>query len=106
MFDIATLIETKVQYDENGQPATDEYGVDLPPCETSFEIPVEVKSCSQNEFYKAGAAGIRLSMVLITDKGNYNGQKYIIYRGSKYKVHRTFIKNNRIELYIEERAGV
>lgn len=106
MFDCAFLIDTAVQYDKDGQPLKDSYGVDIPPKESLFEIPVEVKSRGQNEFYKANAAGLRDGLTLVTDMGNYTGQQYVVYRGKRYKIYRTFMKNNSIELYIEERSGV
>lgn len=107
MYDTAKLIKPTYQTDENGGRMTDDYGIELPPIKSYCEIPVEVASCGQSEFFEANQSGFRPDMKLLTFCGNYSGQELAEYNGKVYKIYRTYLNGNgNIELYLTERVGV
>ena len=101
----ARLITLTQQTDDEGNILTDDDGIDLPPVTSKrVEIPVEVVSYGQSEFFKSGQEGFRPDMKLITFKGNYNGEEYAEVDGIMYKIYRSFFKNyDNIELYLTKR---
>lgn len=67
------------------------HGVFDAPAETESVVFAEVMSASQNEFYKALANGLEPELVfMLTDYGDYDGQKVLEYNGSRMRVIRTY----------------
>lgn len=65
--------------------------------ETQTTVFAEVMSVSQNEYYKARANGIEPELVfMLTDYGDYSGQKVFLYNGVRMRVIRTYIKEEAL----------
>ena len=106
MYDELILIGYTDNVDENGNPLVDDYGIEVKPKETRTKIPVEIASCGQSEFFKAGESGFKPEIKAITFIGNYSGQEFALYKGIKHKIYRTFFKNDdSIELYLTKKLG-
>lgn len=66
----------------------------------------ELKSASQNEFYKADQAGIRPQGVIVMSSFDYGGEAFLKIGDNKFTIYRTFnVGTDRIELYYGERVG-
>ena len=75
--------------------------------DTRTEIMALYESVSQNEFYKAGEAGLRPEFRLTTAIIDYNGEKEVEYNGARYGIYRTYeVDKDYIELYCERKGGV
>lgn len=75
--------------------------------ETKTEIMALYESVSQNEFYKAGEAGLKPEFRLTTAIIDYNGEKEVELDGRKYGIYRTYeVDKDYIELYCERKGGV
>lgn len=73
------------------------HGVFDSPEDTSTTVFAEVMSASQNEFYKALANGLEPELVfMITDYGDYDGQKVLEYDGKRMRVIRTYFENEAL----------
>ena len=73
------------------------HGVFDAPKEETSEVFAEVMSVSQNEFYKALQNGITPELVFrLTDYGDYNGQKVFLYEDERWRVIRTYIKEEAL----------
>lgn len=68
---------------------------------------VNVQSVSRQEFFSAGQAGLQPQYVFVMFGPDYDGEKIVEYKGKRYSVYRTYArKDDNLELYVEERAGV
>lgn len=78
----------------------DEYGDKKDVQKLSDEIFAEILSISQTEFYQAQTSDKKPEMKFkITDYLDYDGQKYLIHEGIRYKIMRTYrTKNNELEI--------
>lgn len=73
------------------------HGVFDAPRETQREVFAEVMSVSQNEFYKAMQNGLEPELVfMLTDYGDYNGEKVFLYDERRMRVIRTYIKEEAL----------
>lgn len=73
------------------------HGVFDSPEDTSTTVFAEVMSASQNEFYKALANGLEPELVfMLTDYGDYDGQKVLEYDGKRMRVIRTYFENEAL----------
>lgn len=73
------------------------HGVFDQPREDRNEVFAEVISVSQNEFYKALQNGLTPELVFqLTDYGDYNGEKVFLYEGNRWRVIRTYIKEESL----------
>lgn len=86
----------------------DSLGIWQEPKETKQEIFVTVESASRAEFFKAAQTGNRCDFVFITSPLDYSGETVIEWNGRRYDIYRTYYnpKEDTMELYAEERAGV
>lgn len=65
--------------------------------ETQTTVFAEVMSVSQNEFYKAKQNGLEPELVfMLTDYGDYAGQKVFLYEQKRMRVIRTYIKEEAL----------
>lgn len=65
--------------------------------ETQTQVMAEVMSVSQNEFYKAKQNGLDPEFVfMLTDYGDYSGQKVFLYDKQRMRVIRTYIKEEAL----------
>lgn len=88
---------------ENGK---DDYGDPVIKEIKTREIFAEQRSITQTEFYQAQTAGSKPEIKFaIPDYLEYNGQQYLIHENTRYKILRTYRKNNN-ELEITCYGGV
>lgn len=73
---------------------------------TETEVFAIVQSISMNEFYEAGREGMKPDYRFHVWLTEYNDQELVEYKGKRYRVYRTYIRNDgRIELYVNEQKG-
>lgn len=73
---------------------------------TETEVFTIVQSISMNEFYEAGREGMKPDYRFHVWLTEYNDQELVEYKGKRYRVYRTYIRNDgRIELYVNEQKG-
>lgn len=95
-YDVLTLIQ------ENPEA----HGVFDDPQTAEKTVFCEVRSASRNEVYAAKAIGLNPQYVFfIALKEEYNNEKDLIWRGNRYKVIRTYIYGDGIELTVEAWHG-
>lgn len=70
-------------------------------------IPVEVRSISRDEFYRAGEQKLNPEMVLITAAENYNNEEIVTVDSVRYTIYRKYRDANSddIELYLRKEVG-
>lgn len=77
--------------------------------EVERRTPVQVseKSVERTEYFMAGRNGLAPSLVLVTNKLNYRGEKTVEYRGRRYGIYRTWCpeKSAVINLYLAEKGN-
>lgn len=79
-----------------------EHGVFDNPSETTRQVFCEVQSVGRSEFYQASAIGITVSIVFVlTVDADYQNEKEVIYKGQRYRVIRTYVSDDGIELTCE-----
>ena len=75
--------------------------------ETSREVYANVASSSQSEWFTAHRDDINAVYKLVMYSFEYNDETIVEMDGVRYGVYRTYISSiDRIELYLEEKAGV
>jgi len=75
--------------------------------ESRRDVFVNVQSVTRQEFFDAGQAGLQPQYVFVMFGPDYEGEKVVEYKGKRYSVYRTYArKDDNLELYVEERAGV
>ena len=66
----------------------------------------EVKSITQNEYYKADQAGIRPQGIIIMSRFDYDGETQLQIGSDTFTIYRTYQPGiDKIELYYGERVG-
>jgi SPP1 family predicted phage head-tail adaptor len=94
----AYLIKRSFTFDEIGnQIAT----------ETKNPIPIEVKSITRDEFYRAGEQKLNPEMMVTTAAINYQGEELIEIDSVIYAIYRKYFDSNSddIELYLRKEVG-
>lgn len=77
------------------------HGVFDAPDNIENEVFAEVLSASQNEFYKARENGLEPELVfMLTDYGDYDGQKVIVYDEKRWRVIRTYIREEALFIVV------
>lgn len=74
--------------------------------ETRQDVLCREESASRSEFYNAAANGHRPAFVLAMHAFEYSGQRLCEYKGARYRVIRTYVDGEEIELTCEDAAGV
>ena len=78
------------------------HGVFEDPVQETTTAFVEVRSVSRSEWYSAQAQNIQADIVFVmTVDADYDGQKELMYHDEKYRVVRTYISDDGIELTCE-----
>ena len=71
--------------------------------EKQTQVFCSVRSVGMNEAYQAMSNGLHPQFVFVLSEcGDYNGEKIVIYHGKRYRVIRTYQQNHGIELTVEE----
>lgn len=84
----------------------DTAGVYETTAETVRRVFAEVRSVGFREFYEAQAQGLEPSIVFVlADYAEYQNERYIDYDGTRYRVIRSYVDRERIQL-TAERAKV
>lgn len=79
---------------------TDAYG-DRVFEEYTRDVFCEVASVGQKEFYQAHAVGLQPEIkFILADYLDYNGEMYVSYNGTRYKVLRTYRKGQELEITV------
>ena len=74
---------------------------DIEETEDKTKVFVYEQSIRQSEFWQAQAVGFKAEITLILRTFEYNGQEIIVYKNIRYKVYRTYDKNDgTIELML------
>lgn len=96
--DVIYLIRTE----KNGR---DKYGRWIK-TEIKKQVFVQVDSISMNEFYEAGRNGLNPQFRFRMFSGDYNAETVCEYKGQRYAIYRTFMRDDdTIELYVETKGG-
>ena len=71
------------------------------------EVFAELSSITRQEFFTAGAAGLKPSLEAIIYSFEYNDEPIVKIGNKRYSVYRTYLRaeDDRIELYLEEKEG-
>ena len=73
------------------------------PEEIETVVYCDLKSIGRNEYYNAVSQGLKLEIIFVIHKYEYNGEKEILFEDGKYKVIRTYSKDfEEIELICEK----
>ena len=94
----ANLIKRTFAFDEVGnQTAT----------ETKSPIPIEIRSITRDEFFKAGEQKLNPEMMVTTAAINYQGEELIEIDSVVYTIYRKYRDANSddIELYLRKEVG-
>lgn len=79
------------------------HGVFENPIQETHRVYVEVRSVSRSEWYSASAQNIQADIVFVlTVDADYNAEKELYYHDEKYRVIRTYISDDGIELTCEK----
>lgn len=79
------------------------HGVTEKPKETGRTVYVTVRSVGMNEAYLALSNGLQPQFVFaLSDFSDYAGEKICEYNGTRYRIVRTYRRNQGIELTVEE----
>ncbi len=92
-----TLIKQTWDYSESDDPV---------PTESELVVFGTISSIGRDDWYNAGRDGLKPSFVFTTAACNYSGERIAKYNGHKLAIYRTYLLDDRIELYLEERAGL
>lgn len=78
------------------------HGVFEQRAEISRTVFAEIRSVTGSEFYRAKGAGIEPTLVFrLTDYSDYQGEKIVVYEGKRYRVIRSYVAGQSIELTVE-----
>lgn len=95
--DVILLVDSCLVDDELGQKI---------PHETTRQIFCRVGDISRSEFFNAGQNGLNPEYRFDVFRGDYHGERTVIFHGCRYTVYRTYASNkDTVELYVERRAG-
>lgn len=82
------------------------HGVFETPIEETRTVLCEVRSVTRNEVYQAMAVGVNASIVFVLSiSEDYNDEKELLYKGKRYRVIRTYVADDGIELTCEVLNG-
>lgn len=94
--EVLTLVRESTQKNKYGVLETDT---------VSRDVFCSVSSVSSSEFFRGGQNGLNPQYQFKVFFGDYENEELCIFRGKKYKIYRTFEKDDDIELYAERRTG-
>lgn len=78
------------------------HGVFEEPVQNTRQVFCEVRSVSRSEWYSAQAQNIQADIVFaLTVDADYDGEKELIFHGQKFRVIRTYMTEDGIELTCE-----
>ena len=82
------------------------HGVYETPEESLHRVFCEVRSVTRSEVYQALAVGVNASIVFVLSLAeDYNGEKECVYKNVRYRIIRTYMSDDGIELTCEVQNG-
>ena len=93
MFNVVYLINATVDYDEIGNTLEKE---------EKRKVYCELKSISQNEFYKSRESKLEVKYCFKMNSFDYLNERFIEYKGNRYKVVRTYTNSDMVEVYVSD----
>lgn len=79
------------------------HGIFDTPEETKQKTFCTVRSVGMREFYEAKSAGLEPDIVFsLTDASDYGGEKIVLWNGDRYRVVRTWLQGDGIDLTCEK----
>ena len=91
------LVSTSKDVDEDGFP------IDEKPVETT--VMVNRLPVNSSEFYQSNKEGYTISEAFEVHTIEYNGEQSLIFEDEKYRIRRTYRKDEYTELYCERNDG-
>ena len=93
------MVRDDVIYLVNGNPQ--DHGVFNKPEETKTMCYCRVQSVTRQEYYRALENNIEpVYVFILSEYADYDGQKIVIYNEKRYRVIRTYVTENEIELTV------
>lgn len=78
------------------------HGIFDTPTETTQKTYCTVRSVGMREYYEAKGAGLEPEIVFhLADSDDYGGEKIVIWNGDRYRVVRTWLQGDGIDLTCE-----
>lgn len=79
------------------------HGVFDTPEEKQMDVFCRVQSVARSEFWRAKQNGLEpVYIFTLSEYADYHDEKIVLYRGRRYRVIRTFVKDHEIELEVGE----
>ena len=79
------------------------HGVFDAPALTRRDVFCQVRSVGMNECYRANEQSLHPTLVFVlADSGEYGNEKICEYQGTRYRIIRSYVDRQRIELTVEE----
>lgn len=79
------------------------HGVFETPDDAAEQVFAEIRSVTRSESYLAKSAGLDPEYIFrLTDYADYNGQRKCIWNGVPYRIIRTYVDGQSIELTVEK----
>lgn len=70
--------------------------------ETARQVFCDVRSVTRAEFYRAKEIGVEPTFIFVLSNfAEYNGEKIAVYEGARYRIVRTYVNGESIELTAE-----
>lgn len=74
---------------------------------STSQVFCNVQSVSQSEWFQGGQNGLKPEYKVTMFAPDYSGQKEVEYKGIKYGIYRTYLRQDELlELYLERKTGV
>lgn len=71
--------------------------------DAELEVFAEIRSVSRAEAYAAKSAGLEPEYIFrLTDYGDYNGQRKVVWNSQDWRVIRTYVDGQAIELTVQK----
>ena len=96
--DVITLITDVYSADSIGQMVS---------TASTSQVFCNVQSVSQSEWFQGGQNGLKPEYKVTMFAPDYSGQQEVEYKGIKYGIYRTYLRQDELlELYLERKTGV
>ena len=74
---------------------------------STSQVFCNVQSVSQSEWFQGGQNGLKPEYKVTMFAPDYSGQQEVEYKGIKYGIYRTYLRQDELlELYLERKTGV
>lgn len=74
---------------------------------STSQVFCNIQSVSQSEWFQGGQNGLKPEYKVTMFAPDYSGQQEVEYKGIKYGIYRTYLRQDGLlELYLERKTGV